>query len=207
VIRDATVFVVDDEEGIRNALRRVFRAAGLKVEDYGSARDFLEHYRTEQFGCLILDLRMPDMSGLELQEALRARGIRIPVIFLTGTSDVAMAVAAMRNGAVDFLEKPFDNADLVSRTRKVLDLGVKVRRDQLSRAEHAVRLARLTPRECQVMEQMLLGKLSKVIAGSLGVSPRTIDIHRARIMEKMQAQSLADLVRITLQAGPGIGQA
>ncbi len=198
--RSPTVFVVDDEEGIRSALQRVFRAAGLTVDAYASAHEFLDRYRARHPGCLVLDLSMPGMTGLELQHELKARKIRIPVIFLTGSADISMAVAAMRNGAADFIEKPFDNADLLERTRKAIELDASHRRDELDRHEVERRLARLTPREREVMEPMLLGKLSKVIAGDLGISPRTIDIHRARIMDKMQARSLADLVHLMLHA-------
>lgn len=195
---EAIVFVVDDEPAMRNSLRRLFQSAGLAVQTYGSAQEFLDAYRPDAAGCLILDVRMPGMSGLELQKELATRDIKIPIVFLTGSADLAMAVEAMRAGAADFLEKPFDNEILLGRARTALEQGARAGRDSALRAEIEQRLARLTPREREVMELMVAGKLSKTIADLLGASPRTIQIHRGRIMEKMQADSLADLVRMAL---------
>lgn len=195
---EAIVFVVDDEPAMRNSLRRLFQSAGLAVQTYGSAQEFLDAYRPDAAGCLILDVRMPGMSGLELQKELAGRDTKLPVVFLTGSADVSMAVEAMHAGAADFLEKPFDNEILLARARMALEQGARMRRDLGQRAEVAQRLARLTPREREVMELMVAGRLSKTIADLLGASPRTIQIHRGRVMEKMQADSLADLVRMAL---------
>lgn len=195
---EAIVFVVDDEPAMRNSLRRLFQSAGLAVQAYGSAQEFLDAYRPDAAGCLILDVRMPGMSGLELQKELAARNIKVPLIFLTGSADVSMAVEAMRAGAADFLEKPFDNEILLARARMALAQGARIQQDLGELAGIEQRLARLTPREREVMELMVAGKLSKTIADLLGASPRTIQIHRGRVMDKMQADSLADLVRMAL---------
>jgi two-component system, LuxR family, response regulator FixJ len=202
VIRSATVFVVDDDEHMRSALRRVLRAAGLEVESHASADEFLASWRPERFGCAVLDLQMPGMNGLELQREMNARGIRMPVLFLTGSAHVTAAVAAMRAGAFDFIEKPFDNAELVARIQRALELGVEWRKRELSRAEIDARRATLTPREREVLAMLLEGKASKVIAIELGMSPRTVEVHRARVMEKMQAATLAQLVRMSMEPGP-----
>lgn len=192
------VFVVDDEAPMRNALQRLFESAGLAVEAYATAQEFLDSCRPDTAGCLVLDVRMPGMSGLELQQELASRDVKIPVVFLTGSADVPMAVQAMQAGAVDFLEKPFENEILLARVREALERGARMQHDAGLRAGIEQRLARLTPREREVMELMVAGRLSKTIADMLGVSPRTVQIHRGRIMEKMQAPSLADLVRMAL---------
>jgi two-component system, LuxR family, response regulator FixJ len=199
VIRSATVFVVDDDEGMRQALRRTFRAAGFNVECFESGAAFLAAWDDARFGCAVLDLQMPGMSGLDLQREMAARGIRIPVLFLTGSAHVNVAVSAMRNGAFDFLEKPFDNDELVARVRRALELGVEWRKRGMSEAEFQACLATLTPREREVMAMMLEGKATKVIAIDLGMSPRTVEVHRARVMEKMRAATLAQLVRQSLE--------
>lgn len=201
---DPTVFVVDDEPAIRAALRRLFLSAGLRVETYESGVAFLETASINAAGCLVLDVRMPGMTGLELQRELAARGSRMPTIFLTGSADVAMAVEAMRAGAADFFEKPFDNAALLGRVQQLLVLDSQNRAERLERAEIEANLARLTPREREVMRLIVAGKSSKVIAQILDVSPRTVDVHRARVMEKMRADSLADLVRRALHLGTAI---
>ncbi len=193
-----TVAVVDDDEGIRNALYRLLRNAGFNVEMHPSAQAFLDDLRPEKLGCLLLDVRMPGMDGLALQRVLIERSVQLPLIFLTGQADVAMAVAAMRDGALDFVEKPFDNDDLVRRVRRALAIGEEWRRVEQDRARTRLCLERLTPRETEVMDLMITGKLSKQIADVLDVSPRTVEIHRARVMDKMEAGSLADLVRMVL---------
>lgn len=192
------VAVVDDDDGMRNALYRLLRNAGLDVEMHASAQAFLDQLRPEQLGCLLLDVRMPGMDGLALQQILIERSVQVPLIFLTGQADVAMAVAAMRDGALDFVEKPFDNEDLLRRVQRALAVGEEQRRAEQELAQIRVCRERLTPRETEVMELMVAGKLSKQIADTLDVSPRTVEIHRARVMEKMEAGSLADLVRMVL---------
>ena len=197
-IGEPTVFVVDDEEPMRNALRRLLRAAGLKTGVFASAADFLNAYTPDQAGCLLLDIAMPGMTGLELQAALIQRGIGIPIVFLTGSGQIATAVAAMKAGAMDFIEKPFDNDLLVARIRHVLKVRADRGRAHADSGEIRQRVARLTPREREVMKLIAAGNTSKMTGRLLGSSHRTVEIHRARIMEKMQANSLADLVRMEL---------
>ncbi|HZV54063.1 MAG TPA: response regulator [Rhodocyclaceae bacterium] len=193
-----TVFIVDDEEGMRHALRRALGLGGMMVQAYASGREFLDGYRPTPASCLLLDMKMPEMSGLELQAILNERRIDIPVIFLTGAADVPAAVTAMKAGARDFLEKPFDNEVLVARIRQCIEAqaGRRCTQDNGDRFERG--LALLTPRESEVMQLMLTGKTSKMIARTLGVSHRTVDIHRGRVMEKMRAETLAELVRMEL---------
>jgi FixJ family two-component response regulator len=199
-IAESTVFVVDDEEPMRNALQRLFRAAGLAVEAHASAGEFLNVYKEDRPGCLLLDLMMPGMSGLELQTALAQRGFRIPIVFLTGSGQIASAVAAMKAGAMDFIEKPFDNEFLVERIRRALEHVAGKQFAHVGADEIRRRFAQLTPREREVMQHVVAGNTSKMTGRLLGASHRTIEIHRARIMEKMRADSLADLVRMTLDA-------
>jgi two-component system, LuxR family, response regulator FixJ len=192
----ATVFVVDDEESMRNALRRALTQGGLAVQTYASGPEFLDRYQPAPLAVLLLDVKMPEMSGLEVQAALNERLIDLPVIFLTGAADVPAAVQAMKAGAKDFLEKPFENDDLVERVRRCIDAHTHwflTHDDRYARG-----LSRLTRREAEVMRLMLTGKTSKVIARELGVSHRTVEIHRGRVMEKMQAETLAELVRMEL---------
>ncbi len=199
-----TVFVVDDDESVRASLRFLLRSAGLESGAFGSASEFLATYDPAQPGCLVLDVRMPGMSGLELQQELNLRGAIIPVIFITGHGDIPMAVAAMRHGAHDFLQKPFRDEDLIERVRRALDKDAKVR---AALEEHRViraRLDSLTPREREVLLLMVRGKPNKIMAHELGVSQRTVEIHRARVMEKSGASSLAELVRMVMEVEPAL---
>ena len=198
--REKTVFVVDDEPDMRSALTRVFRSEGLDVVAFGSAQEFLEAYAPGSGGCVVLDLMMPGMTGLQLQQQLRARAIEVPLIFLTGTADVRVAVEAMRAGAADFLEKPFENDQLVQRVRIALHVGGQARESALRRSEIEQRLAQLTPREREVMDLVVAGNSNKQVADTLSLSARTVEVHRAHIMEKMGANTLADLVRMALAA-------
>lgn len=194
----ATVMVVDDDSGVRNAMRSLLKSVGLNSALFASAPDFLAAYQPSQVGCLVLDIRMPGMSGLELQQQLNLRGAVIPVIFMTGHGDIPMAVEAMQHGAFDFLQKPFRDQDLLDRIQRAI---VKDRELRKSLGEHdriRKHLEALTPREREVLDLMAQGKQNKVIAQVLNVSPRTIEIHRARVMEKMNAQSVAELVRMLL---------
>ena len=191
-----TVFIVDDEEAMRNALRRALVRGGLVVATFASGPEFLDSYRPTQNACLLLDIKMPGMTGLEVQAILNERLIDLPVVFLTGAADVPAAVQAMKAGASDFLEKPFDNNDLVARVHRCIDAHARWTPKHDDR--YARGLALLTPREAEVLQLMLTGMTSKVIARKLGVSNRTIDIHRARVMDKMQAATLAELVRMEL---------
>ncbi|MCU7942362.1 MAG: response regulator transcription factor [Candidatus Thiodiazotropha sp. (ex Cardiolucina cf. quadrata)] len=195
-----TVFVVDDDQAMRNSLKWLIESVSMQVETFDSADAFIKSYYPGRSGCLLLDVRMPGMSGLELQEYLRANQIAIPVIIITGHGDVPMAVRAMKSGAVDFIEKPFNDELLLESIRYALALDVKQRDMQKQRAEIATRLARLTPREHEVMVMVTNGKANKEIASGLGVSAKTVEAHRARVMEKMQANSLAELVRMAISA-------
>ena len=193
-----TVFVVDDDEGVRNSLRFLLKSVGLAAHAVGSASEFLATYRPSQPGCLVLDVRMPGMSGLELQEQLNLRGAVIPVIFITGHGDIPMAVEAMQQGAFDFLQKPFRDQDLIDRIQRALERDAKNRAALDQHARIRERLDSLTPREREVLALMTRGKPNKIMATELGVSQRTVEIHRARVMEKSGAASLAQLVRMVL---------
>jgi FixJ family two-component response regulator len=195
-----TVFVVDDDQAMRNSLKWLIESVSMQVETYESANAFIQSYYPGRSGCLLLDVRMPGMSGLELQEYLRVNQIAIPVIIITGHGDVPMAVRAMKAGAVDFIEKPFNDELLLESIRRAMALDVKQRDMQSQRAEIATRLARLTPREHEVMVMVTNGKANKEIATNLGVSSKTVEAHRARVMEKMEADSLAELVRMAINA-------
>jgi FixJ family two-component response regulator len=195
-----TVFVVDDDQAMRNSLKWLIESVGMEVETYASADDFIESYYPGRSGCLLLDVRMPGMSGLELQEYFLQQSIRIPIVIITGHGDVPMAVRAMKAGAVDFIEKPFNDEFLLDSIRRALTLDEQQRSIQAHRAEIATRLAQLTPREHQVMEMVTNGRSNKEIAAELGVSTKTVEAHRARVMEKMDADSLAELVRMALAA-------
>ncbi|HEU4662559.1 MAG TPA: response regulator [Dokdonella sp.] len=195
------VFVVDDEEPMGAALRRLFAGAGLRSEVYATGEAFLAREPLDVAGCVVLDVGMPGMGGLEVQAHLRARAPDLPVIFLTGATEIPVAVAAMRAGAVDFVEKPFDNDDLLRRVRTAIERQAVHRDEARRRREFARRLATLTPRESEVLEWIVAGKTSKEIARTLGGSHRTIEIHRGRIMEKTAAESLADLIRMHLLVG------
>ena len=194
-----TVIVIDDDDAVRSALRLLFKSIGLPVLVHASAQEFLSHYVLDQPGCLVVDVRMPGMSGLALQQQLNLRGAMIPVIFITGHGDISMAVEAMQHGAFDFLPKPFRDQDLIDRVQRALKKDA-VNRSEIAQGERIrQRLESLTPREREVLGLVTSGKPNKVMAGDLGVSQRTIEIHRARVMEKMQANSLAQLVRMTLE--------
>jgi len=198
---EPTVFVVVDDQAMRRSLEWLIESIGMKVKTYDSADDFLSSYYPGRAGCLLLDVRMPGMSGLELQAHLAREDSRLPVIIITGHGDVTMAVKAMKAGAVDFIEKPFHDEDLLSSIRNALDFDEKQRSLQSQRAQIATRLAELTPREHEVMEMVTEGLANKEIAASLGVTAKTVEAHRARVMDKMQAGSLAELVRMVLIAG------
>jgi two-component system, LuxR family, response regulator FixJ len=199
--RVPTVFVVDDDEAVRSSLRLLLRSVGLPAVAYPSAQAFLAAYSPDQPGCLVLDVRMPGMSGLELQHQLNRRGAIVPVIFITGHGDVPMAVEAMQEGAFDFVQKPFRDQELLERVNRALDKD-RTTREQLNQTGGTrERFASLTPREREVMLLMVDGKANKVMAGDLGVSQRTVEIHRARVMEKMEARSLAHLVRMAIDSG------
>jgi RNA polymerase sigma factor (sigma-70 family) len=195
-----TVFIVDDDPAIRFAMQALMDSVNIPHEIFGSGDEFLENVAEGRAGCLVLDIRMPGLGGLELQEELLKRGSALPIIFITGHGDVPMAVEAMQKGAVDFIQKPFRDQELLDRIRQALRTDQERRHEQQQHAEVADRLARLTNREREVFDLVVTGKPNKVIAYELGVSQRTVEIHRARVMEKMQARSLADLVKMHMTA-------
>lgn len=193
-----TIYVVDDDEGVRNSLRFLLKSVGLTARTLSSAREFLETYRPRQPGCVVLDVRMPGMSGLELQQQLNLRGAIIPVIFITGHGDIPMAVEAMQHGAFDFLQKPFRDQDLIDRIQRALERDARNRAALAQHDRIRERFTTLTPREREVLALMTRGQPNKVMAAELGVSQRTVEIHRARVMEKTGAASLAQLVRMAM---------
>ncbi len=202
-----TVFVVDDDEGVRDSLRFLLKSVGLTTKTLGSAAEFLASYDVNQPGCLVLDVRMPAMSGLELQQQLNVRGAMIPVIFITGHGDIPMAVEAMQHGAFDFLQKPFRDQDLIDRLQKALAKDAHNRAELKQRDQIRSRFDTLTPREHEVLVLMVRGLPNKIMAAELGVSQRTVEIHRARVMEKTEAGSLAHLVRMYLDLNPPVPSA
>ena len=204
---DPIVFVVDDEPAIRDSLAMLLRSVGLATRTFESAQAFLDAFQPVPNSCLLADVRMPGMSGLELQETLRTRGLKVPVIVLTGHGDIAMAVRAMKAGAADFIEKPYNDQVLIDAVHRALAASREPAAAQpaADRAGIEARLATLSPREREVMQLVIEGKPNKVIATRLGLSTRTVEVHRAKVMEKMQAASLAELVRMALGAGLSAG--
>lgn len=194
------VFVVDDDQAMRNSLKWLIESVGMNVETYSSAAEFIDSYYPGRAGCLLLDVRMPGMSGLELQEYFIQHQINIPIIIITGHSDVPMAVRAMKAGAVDFIEKPFNDEVLLESIRTALSIDVEQRSTQAERAEIATHLANLSPRELEVMEMVTDGCSNREIAQKLGVTSKTVEAHRSRVMEKMRADSLAELVKMAVAA-------
>jgi FixJ family two-component response regulator len=197
---EVTVYVVDDDEAIRHSLQLLIGAIGLQTRVFPDAGSFLEIFGEELRGCIVVDLRMPGMNGLELQEELIARDCRMPLIFLTGHGDVPAAVRALKKGATDFLVKPFNPTVLVERIQQALAADVAQNEARGKASEIAARFATLTPREKEIMMLVAEGHSSKVIALDLGISERTVELHRSRFMKKMAARSVADLVRMASAA-------
>ena len=193
---EPAVFVVDDDAAVRRFLGGLIESVELRVEAYASAQDFLKAYEPGRPGCLVLDVRMPGMSGLELQRELIDRAIDLPVIVLTGHGNVQVAVHAMKAGAVDFIEKPFDNELLLDRIQKAVAGSVRAASERVKRNEIVIRLQQLTPRERQVLDLVVSGETNKGVARHLDISERTVEIHRANVMRKTRATSLADLVKM-----------
>jgi two-component system, LuxR family, response regulator FixJ len=193
-----TVYVVDDDDGMRRALDTLLSTVGYKTAVFSRPSEFLATFRPDSPGCLVLDIRMPDMSGLELQQHLNRIGSMLPVIFITGHGDVPMAVQAMKEGAFEFIQKPFRDQDLLDRINHALKQDAEIRNTVARRAEVLHRLESLTPRERQVMDLVVDGAANKVIAIDLELSERTVEIHRAKVMEKMGARSVAHLVKLQL---------
>jgi FixJ family two-component response regulator len=196
-----TVFVVDDDAAIRKAVSRLLRSAGIAVADFVSPTEFLAQYDPAMPGCLVLDLAMPGFDGLRLQTTLRETGSSLPIIFLTGQGDVSKSVQAMKDGAFDFLTKPVNAKNLLPAIRAAIEKDAVARREQGALSEICARLDTLTPREREVLEHVVAGKLNKQIACDLGVTEATVKMHRARVMAKMKVQSVAELVRLAEQCG------
>lgn len=201
LVKDAVVYVVDDDDAVCRALARLVRSVGLSAETFRSARAFLEHAAPDRPACLILDMRLPGPSGLDLQEALSQAGRDIPIVFITGHGDVSSSVRAMKGGAVDFLQKPFNDQELLDCVQRALTRSRERRAERAQRNDVQSRLDTLTPREREVLLQVVTGKLNKQIAGDLGIAEKTIKVHRGRVMQKMRADSVADLVRMVGKLG------
>lgn len=198
---DGTVYIVDDDEAVRKALSLLVRSVGLKVESYSSAQEFLDGYSSNRPACLVLDVRMPGMSGLDLQDRLGNMELTLPVIIMTGHGDVPMAVRAMKAGAVDFVEKSsYNDQALLDRIQVALQRDREWQRRSLLQRDVNLRVATLTPRERQIMELFVGGKPAKAIAYDLGLSTKTVETHRTKVLEKMGARSLVELTRMVLEA-------
>ncbi len=189
------VHVVDDEADVRDAIGLLIRSMGMRVATHASAGEFFDAYPPDSPGCLVLDVRLPGMSGLEMQAELARRGVHLPVVFISGHGDIPMAVRAVRAGALDFLEKPFSDQALLDCVQRALDRDAELRAERLAQAEVRARLVRLTPREREVLEHLIQGKVNKIIARELDLSTRTVEIHRARVLHKMGAANVSQLVR------------
>jgi len=195
-----TVYVVDDDPAMRSSLRWLIESVGLTVRTCSSAQEFLRTYDANDPGCLVLDVRMPGMSGLDLQNELQARKLQIPILIITGYAEVPLAVRAMKAGAFDFIEKPFSDQTLLDRIRAAVAQDEVARRRRTAREPVEARMRLLTPRERDVMERVISGMSNKLIAADLNLSMKTVEVHRAHVMEKLQAGSLADLIRLALLA-------
>ena len=200
-MKPATVFVVDDEPSVRRSLARLLKTAGYEVEVFASAREFLEHTPSDGVGCLVLDVRMPDLNGLELQQALAKSDRSMPIVFITGHGDIPTSVRAMRAGATDFLPKPFEADELLRAIERALATAREEQEKRSASADAERLLATLTPRENEVLRHVITGRLNKQIAAELGTSEKTIKVHRGRVMRKMRVQSVAELVRLCEKLG------
>jgi len=200
-VATTVVFVVDDDPSVRKSLGRVIASAGYAVEAFASAREFLERVPVSGPCCLVLDVRMPGVTGMDLQKMLAEAVHQIPVVFITGHGDVAMSVAAMKSGAVDFLTKPFASKDLLGAIQRAVDKDTRDLGTEARTGEIQARVRRLTPRERQVFALVVTGMLNKQIAAELGIVEKTVKVHRARVMDKMQAGSVAELVRLAANVG------
>jgi two-component system response regulator FixJ len=195
---ESTVFIVDDDESVRDAVRCMLEAASFRVATFASGREFLDRFDRTQPGCLILDVQMPEMDGLEVQRRLREEGVRLPIIMLTAHGNIPLAVNALRSGAIDFIEKPFDDEDLIRRIQDAISRHIQLDCDPAEKARIQERLATLSEREHEVLEMLVAGKWVKIIAAELGTSPNTVKNQRARILEKMAADSVPNLVRMVM---------
>ena len=196
-----TVFVVDDDPWIRNCIRRLAETVILPVEEFSSAEEFLATHTSDRQGCVVLDVRMPGMSGLDLQNKLTELGYRIPIILMSGFGDVSVAVRAMKAGAVSFLEKPFNEQLLLDTIQEAMRKDAQIRQELARESEVQSRLALLTPREREVLDLLVVGNINKQVAARLQISEKTVEIHRAHVMKKLQAETIAELVRLAYEAG------
>ncbi len=195
-----TVFIVDDDEGVRDGLSLLLSTVGQSCELYKCAHEFLDAYGKHKHGCLVLDIRMPRMTGLDLQKKLIEMGSKLPVIFITGHGDIPMAVEAMRRGAVDFIRKPFREHDLLDRINEALNVEEVVHHKDQDRQSRREKLSSLSPREWEVFERVADGEMNKVIAADLGISERTVEVHRGQVMKKLDVATLAQLVRVKIES-------
>jgi len=202
VREDMTVFVVDDDEAARDSLAVLLESAEYRVEAFSSGRMFLERLPASPNGCALIDIRMPEIGGLELQDALKERAIELPIVFVTGHADVPVAVRAMRAGAIDFVEKPFTAEVILNAVERALEHAAFLHQKTAAAASARSRLEQLTDREREVFEHLVEGHPNKVIAAKLNISPRTVEIHRSRVMDKTGARSLSDLVRMAIAVNP-----
>ena len=198
---EGTVFIVDDDLSMRKALERLCQSAGLRVKTFASAREFLDRWTPESPACIVLDVRMPGLSGLDLQAEIATRNIQAPIVFITGHGDIPMSVKAMKAGAVDFLTKPFRHKALIAVIPEAISKDVRLKESQMEQQTNERCLQTLTPRERQVFEMVVKGMLNKQIAFELGTSEQTIKVHRGRVMEKMQVSSVAELVQAAVKVG------
>jgi two-component system response regulator TtrR len=194
-----TAYVVDDDEAIRTLWRWLMESNGIAVQTFGTAAEFIAAYKAGGLACLVLDVRLPGMSGLELQEYLKREGIEIPIVFVSGHGDVPTAVNAIKGGAVDFIQKPFGYREVLAIIQRAFERDAEIREKRARRSVVAERIAALTEREREVMHRVVDGKLNKVIADELGISVKTVEFHRAKVMEKMGADSVAALVQLLMQ--------
>ena len=192
------VYIVDDDQQVRSALKLLMESVGLDVETYASAQEYLEQFDVNRPGCLIIDVRMPGISGLDLQARLAAEKIHPPIIIITGHGDVPMAVRAVQSGAIDFIEKPFNNQNMLDSVHQALELDSRQRGESSRLQEIEANFQTLTPREKQVLQLVIEGQRNKIIAAELNISQSTVEAHRSRVMEKMQAATLSDLMRMAL---------
>ena len=199
--KNAIVYVVDDDASVRNAKARLLKSVGLRVEVFGSAREFLDHDRADVPGCLLLDVRMPGLSGLDLQQALAASEVSVPIVFMSAHGDIPMSVRAIKAGAVDFLPKPVDDQQLLNAVGQAIDQHILARRENAELKDTRDRIEALTPRERDVLTLVVEGLMNKQIASRLGISQPTVKIHRRHLMEKMGAASVVELVRMVEKSG------
>jgi FixJ family two-component response regulator len=199
--KNATVYIVDDDESVRNAKARLLKSVGLRVEVFGSARAFLDHDPADVPGCLLLDVRMPGLSGLDLQQELAASEVDLPIVFMSAHGDIPMSVRAIKTGAVDFLPKPVDDQVLLSAVGQAIDQHILMRRNTNELSDIRARIESLTPRERDVLTLVVEGLMNKQIASRLGISQPTVKIHRRHLMEKMGAASVVELVRMAEKSG------